>query len=200
MLVCGVGINDFEGRIKIDGKHIDSYSLWRGVLKRVYKTSTSGREDNYRHCSVVDEWHRFSVFKDWYDSQFKQEGWQLDKDILFHGNKVYGPSTCVFVPHEINKIICPRKNGRGDYLLGVSYRPNKSTNYPYIARCYMSGKRIELGRYKTEQEAHNSWRTAKSKEIVDACSRYGLEGDVKYALLKIADNLLDFDTEVDSFY
>lgn len=32
--------------------------------------------------------------------------WCLDKDILVTGNTDYGPSTCLFVPQEVNKFFC----------------------------------------------------------------------------------------------
>lgn len=57
----------------------------------------------YEGCTVCDEWLYFSNFKKWFDENYI-EGFQLDKDIIIRGNKVYSPQTCCFVPKEINII------------------------------------------------------------------------------------------------
>ena len=46
-------------------------------------------------------------------------GWELDKDILVKGNKIYSPDTCCFVPKEVNTVFTKRQSKRGDYPIGV---------------------------------------------------------------------------------
>ena len=48
-------------------------------------------------CSVCEEWKHFSNFKKWFDENYI-EGFDIDKDILIKGNKVYSPEACSFVP------------------------------------------------------------------------------------------------------
>ena len=43
----------------------------------------------------------FQVFSKWYEENYI-EGFQLDKDIITKGNRVYGPTTCKFVSIKDN--------------------------------------------------------------------------------------------------
>ena len=49
------------------------------------------------------------------------EGWQLDKDILIKGNKIYSPDTCCFVPSEINNLFVGCNKSRGSLPIGVTF-------------------------------------------------------------------------------
>ena len=56
------------------------------------------------------------MFKDWMENQ-DWEGNQLDKDLLFEGNKVYGPKTCVFVTRMVNNFTLDSGAARENYRL-----------------------------------------------------------------------------------
>ena len=49
------------------------------------------------------------------------EGKHLDKDILFEGNKVYSPDTCVFVDGVVNTFLNDCAATRGEWPLGVCW-------------------------------------------------------------------------------
>ena len=99
-------------------------------------------------CTVCEEWLNYSNFKVWYDqNRIKGMALDLDKDILFKGNKVYSPETCCFVPHAINTLFLNGKKNRGDLPLGVHFDKSKGRNYcnsaiphiqyiPYIAAVF----------------------------------------------------------------
>src|SRR5690554_513591 len=101
-LVHGVGVNDADYVIQkweefgyVDGKRkrklvwrCPYYGVWVRMLERCYSAKTQDRRPTYKGCSVSEEWLTFSTFKDWMKTQ-KWEGLQLDKDLLFEGNKVY---------------------------------------------------------------------------------------------------------------
>lgn len=95
--ICGVGVNDYLGRVIIDNKAILSYQTWKDMIIRCY----GNRERGYKDCKVCDEWLKFSNFKKWFDENYK-EGYVLDKDIINFGNKEYSPNNCIFVPSAIN--------------------------------------------------------------------------------------------------
>ena len=55
------------------------------------------------------------------------EGKFIDKDLLFPGNKVYGPDTCVFVTRQLNNLFTDH-GGRGPHKQGV-YKHGQSKRY-----------------------------------------------------------------------
>ena len=76
--------------------------------------------------------------------------WQLDKDLLFIGNKTYSETSCVFVPNEINLFFTDRGNARGEYPVGVCF--NKAIG-KFHARCTVNSKLQHLGYFNTPDEA-----------------------------------------------
>lgn len=102
--IYGLGTNDLDE--KVFG--MKSYRVWRGVLQRCSGNLDNNRYPTYRGCAVCDEWRLFSVFKKWFDENYI-EGYELDKDILVKGNRVYSPETCCFVPKEINVLFSKNK-------------------------------------------------------------------------------------------
>lgn len=93
--------------------------------------------------------------------------WCLDKDILVKGNKVYSSNTCCFVPEDINVLFSTKRNGRSNLPMGVS-----KANSKFRARCHTLSGRIDLGVYKTPEEAHKAWQTTKVKHIRDVAEEY----------------------------
>ena len=92
---------------KVNGVKKDSYNTWRGMLERCYGEKYQKKFPTYIDCSVCDEWKSYENFERWYNLNYyevENEKMQLDKDILFKGNKIYSPNTCVFVPQRINKL------------------------------------------------------------------------------------------------
>ena len=106
-LVYGVGFNDYNGNIKYNHVHIPSYHTWVEMLKRCFCDNFKNRNKTYTECNCCDEWKSFSAFKMWFDNPANgyKDGYCLDKDILIKGNKIYSPSTCCFVPNEINVLL-----------------------------------------------------------------------------------------------
>jgi len=192
--VNGVGIYDGA-----DGEtRTLCYRRWKGMLSRCYSTNDLIRKPAYKGCSVIEEWHTFSNFKEWYESDpyhnAKDDNgnrFELDKDILLQGNKVYGPDACMFLPQRINTLLTDSKASRGSYPLGV-YRSKSNRKNPYRAACdagRVRGKE-RLGRFTTVSEAQASYQDFKSNLIVEIASEYEVERpDLYQALLKHADKI-----------
>ena len=121
---------------------------------------------------MCDEWKRYSNFKRWFDENYTPK-YDLDKDILVKGNKVYSPDTCCFVPHFINSLLINCKRNRGSYPVGVSKRGSK-----YIAYINRQLKHIILGHYSTPEEAFQAYKEAKESYIKEVATAYYNEGKI----------------------
>ena len=168
-LVYGVGINDadyvvqeFESIGCVDGKQkrkqiwiCPYYSVWKHMLERCYSSKYQDKYPTYIGCSVSEDWLTFSNFRSWMEKQ-DWEGKQLDKDLLFEGNKVYSADTCVFVTQMVNSFTIDRGNDRGEWLIGVCW--HKGAN-KLMSRCSnpFTKKRENLGYFTSELEAHQTW-------------------------------------------
>ena len=167
-LVFGVGNNDADDVVKkwesidVDGKRKKKliwicpfYRTWQNMLKRCYSIKFQEHNPTYIGCTVTDEWLTFSVFKNWMTTQ-DFEGNQLDKDLLFEGNKVYGPETCVFVSGAVNSFTIDRGNDRGEFLIGVSWHKGAG-KFKVSCSNPFTKKGEHLGLFTCEQEAHQAW-------------------------------------------
>lgn len=155
--VCGIATNDIENAY--DGnKALKWYETWKGMIRRCYDQSCLRRSPTYIGCTVSDEWKIASKFKEWLDNQHIDEDYQLDKDILVHGNRVYGPETCCFIPRQLNALFNDRVAKRGDYPQGVYF--HKATK-KYLAKLSSYGKTNYLGLFDDMDEAHEVYIQAK---------------------------------------
>ena len=152
---------------------------WLSMLTRCY----SNRYVQYKGCSIAEEWHNFQNFAKWFEENYNpevMEGWELDKDVLFKGNKIYSPDTCSFVPKEINMLFVKCKKSRGCYPVGVYKNKNR-----FIARVRRGGNRVSLGSFDTPEEAFQAYKTAKEKHIKETAEKYkGLISERVYQVLK----------------
>lgn len=172
-LVCGVGVNDagyvtqkhetigyVNGKLK--QKAVWScpyYKTWKSMLERCYSAKTQERQPAYKGCSVSEEWLTFSNFRNWMAAQ-NWEGKQLDKDLLFEGNKIYSAETCVFVTQMVNLFTTDCRAARGKLPIGVSWDKRAAKFLVHCSNTFT--KKVEhLGLFTCEKEAHNAWRKRK---------------------------------------
>lgn len=151
-----------------NGKLTREYVTWLNMLCRCYNPKFNEKHTTYIGCTVCEKWHNFQNFAKWYNKNYYEipgEKMTLDKDILIKGNKVYGPDTCVFVPHSINTLFIKRDALRGDLPIGVSY--NKQYK-KYTASC----NRKCLGKYDTPEEAFQSYKQFKESLIKKVANDY----------------------------
>lgn len=165
--VYGVGICDIP--CMENGKLTKCYIAWSGMLRRCYDNKFHIRLPTYIGCSVDPAWHLFSNFKEFYDANYR-EGFELDKDLLFPGNKVYSKETCRFVPRRINTLFLDCGASRGKYPVGVTYG-NIVIGRPYNAQLSTYGKQKNLGYFETEEEAHNAYNVAKKEYSILVANR-----------------------------
>ena len=170
--VCGVGIVGIKYPISEGGVQIKEYTLWNSMLKRCYSDFSKKKRPTYEGCKVSDKFKSYEYFYEWCYSQigFGVEGWQLDKDLLIKGNKIYSEDFCVFLPHEINTVLIKCTASRGEYLIGVHWSKKDKT---FVARVNNSkGKREHLGSFNTELEAFNAYKKAKESFIKELANKW----------------------------
>lgn len=151
------------------------------MLTRCYSESERYKFKTYENCVVCKEWLVLSTFKEWFDDNYVQD-WHLDKDILSSGVSVYSPTTCCYIPQELNKLFNKRENDSGTCQLGVQLRPNGK----YRARVVSFGKRVNLGHYGTEGEAIAAYTAGKRAHVQKVVN--SLRGTVSEAILAEVEN------------
>ena len=167
---CGVGFIDVKGASV--GRHMTKeYRLWNNMINRCYNEKGLGRHPTYKDCHVSEEWMYLSNFKEWCHQQigFDQDGFQLDKDILVKGNKIYSEDTCCFVPPEINSLFTKANRIRGKYPIGI-YEDKQAGKFK--VRISVDGKQKHIGRYYCEKEAFNAYKQAKEAYIKDVADKW----------------------------
>lgn len=145
-----------------------SYIKWRDMLTRCYGKN---QKKAYNNCSVCDEWLIYENFEKWYDKNYYECGEEimtLDKDILFKGNKIYSPKTCIFVPHSINSSFNMCKERRGNLPIGVClYRDGR-----YTTSINKHGKQNWIGYFNTKEEAFDAYKNTKESYIKQVADEY----------------------------
>lgn len=170
-LLFGVGVNDADYNVckteKIGGKYrivwrCPFYMTWTNMLARSYDSNSYKNNPSYLSCSVATEWHLFSVFKAWMETQDWQ-GKHLDKDLLIPGNKQYGPDTCVFLDPKINGFLIETNSTKNGLPIGVYWHKRDEI---YVAQCSSvnGSKRVFLGYYSDPDDAHKAWLSFKVEQ------------------------------------
>lgn len=188
-LIFGVGINDADYPVAVGGRgakiaYDPFYEVWRYMLRRCYSAERHLTQPTYIDCTVAHEWLTFSNFRDWMVRQ-PWQGRQIDKDILFPGNKVYSPEACVFVTQETNLLLVDRASKRGDYPLGVSYDKKRGL---FSGKVSKDARTVNLGRFSNPMHAHVAWQREKAKIIRTVAAQQD-DWRVEIALLARADQL-----------
>lgn len=167
---------------KKDGVTSKSYVAWHGMLRRCYHEGFSGKHKTYDGCSVASEWHNFQVFSDWFYSQRMEEGWEVDKDILIKGNKIYSPANCRMVPLEINTLMRPVKEKNG---MPVGVRRSGSKYKAYISD---GGKNKYIGTFPCKESASRAYKEEKVRIVRCTAERYKgrVCDDIYYTLINYA--------------
>ena len=189
--VYGVGINDFNNNVSVNGHYIKSYYHWKSMLQRCYDKKSHKARPTYIGCSVCNEWLSFSVFKEWFDKNYVED-YHLDKDILFKGNNIYSPETCCFVPQRINSLFVKRDASRGKYPIGVYYDNIRKNFKSFVKYC---SKTKYIGSFDSQYEAYLSYKYYKEAYIKKMAVDYyelGLISKIVYnAMLNYKVNIND---------
>lgn len=180
--LCGVGILGGRFDIKENGIPNREYKIWYSMMNRCYDKTYQRRFPTYRECEVSDYFKCYDNFHVWCNEQkgFKEEFWQLDKDLLITGNKMYGETTCAFLPSVINlAIVKPAKVK--ELPVGVTLSSDKKK---FVARISRYGNNEILGRFLDLESAKEVYKHAKVSYITELANKYrGLIDDRAYEAL-----------------
>lgn len=162
-LVYGIGVNDGKYPATVRGKIPKEYNLWHDFLKRCYSPKTQEKFPTYVGCQASENFKSYSYFYEWCQRQkgFGQEDFQLDKDFLIKGNKVYSEETCLFLPRQLNALLISRKADRGSLPIGVSQRRGGK----FAARCCIGNSSDHIGLFSTPEEAFQAYKEVKEAFI-----------------------------------
>ena len=170
--VCGVGVLGTKYSPTVNGVLTKEYMLWCSMLKRCYSDTCKKKQPTYEGCEVSDNFLHYEYFYEWCHKQigFGNEGWQLDKDLLTKGNKIYSESTCIFIPREINQLLVKSTASRGKYLIGVCWDKTKKAFKASVNK--NKGKQEYLGLFNTEIEAFNVYKQAKEAFVKEQANKW----------------------------
>lgn len=172
ILNYGVGIRDED--LPLNTRCL-FYDTWMNMLKRCYSSSYQSVQTTYSDCSVCKEWLTFSKFKAWMQTQ-DWEGKELDKDLLYKGNRVYSPMYCVFISRQLNSFLLKKKHKTIEET-GFYFNSRLNKYQAQISNPFL-GKKVYLGIFSTPEEAHRAWR---SKKHEFACKFADMQTDSRLA-------------------
>lgn len=175
-----------------DGKNMSAtkaYFFWQNMLKRCYCEKRLDDFPTYRQCSVCDEWKTFSEFRKWFDKNYI-DGYELDKDIIKKGNKIYSPQFCSFLPQRLNALIINSKKARGDLPVGVSYHAGHKK---YQATLHKDGKTVYIGYFNNIEDAFLAYKKAKETYIKKLAAEYYDRGEITH---RVYDALMRYEVEI----
>jgi len=168
-LVYGVGFNDGKYPTKVKGEHFKEYRIWRGLLGRCYCPVSQREHPTYIGCQASENFKNYSYFYQWCQRQvgFGQEDFELDKDLIFKGNKFYSEATCLFLPVELNILLTSRKAGRGTLPIGVTTYRNR-----FVAQCLRGEASRHIGVFDTVNEAFQAYKQVKEAFIKQQAEKW----------------------------
>lgn len=176
-LIHGIGFNDRKYPSGFcSGKMLKEYDLWVSMLSRCLK-KYQDKHPTYTGVTCSENFKNYSYFYEWCQNQagFKSKDengktWQLDKDILVKGNKIYSEDVCVFVPQRLNTLLTRREASRGDTPIGVSWNSKRDK---FTAQCNDGeGNLKHLGAYHTTKDAFQAYKSFKEQIIKDAAEKH----------------------------
>ena len=194
--VYGVGITGTKYPIRVNGRNTKEYNLWRDMLRRCYSETFQKKHPTYEGCKVSNNFLHYEYFYEWCHKQvgFANDGngnpFQLDKDLLIKGNKVYSEDSCVFLPNEINSLLTRREALRGKHLIGVHWCNTKKAFVAQVRK--NKGKSEHLGLFKTEMEAFKAYKTAKESFVKEQATKWKSQIDERAYLA-----LINYEVHID---
>ena len=170
--VFGVGIIGNKYPTSINNKTLKVYKLWNSMIKRCYHTNFKSKNKTYNDCISSENFKYYEYFYEWCHKQigFSEHGFEIDKDLLVKGNKLYSENTCVFLPKEINYVLVKCNSSRGEYPIGVCFHKQRNKFLSNIR--LNNGKKNYLGLFDTPEKAFNAYKEAKEEYLKELAEKW----------------------------
>jgi len=187
-LIHGIGSRSKKYPAYFQGNPTKEYSLWVAMLSRCTEKCQK-MWPTYIGVTCSENFKSFEYFYEWCQQQigFKNKDdkgnyWELDKDTIIHGNKIYSEDVCAFVPKDINYIFLKRGARRGEHPIGVYW--NKGRHKFQVICSNGRGYRKYLGLFSDKQEAFQTYKIFKEAYIKQVAEEYKHQLDYRvYAAL-----------------
>lgn len=195
-MVLGVGMLGSKYPAKVNNKETEEHQAWKGMIYRCFDKKTKERQPTYENATCCEEWLIYENFYEWlhslenFDRLYNKNKWNVDKDILIKGNKVYSSETCCLVPMNVNSLLIKKDNYRGDLPIGV-----KRSGESFMARCSnpLTGNREYLGSYSTPYRAFLAYKKRKEEIIKNVAQ---IECDKGNITKECYDAMMDYQVEI----
>lgn len=162
-----------------------AYLIYNAIYKRCYDTEYKRYHQHYKEATMYEGWRNDpELFIEWYESNYYEcddENMQVDKDLLFPGNKEYHPLKCCILPQKINNIL---SNSKKHYTRDTSILTRKinkelpigvrydNAREKYYGQITMDGKTITLSYWSTPEEAFKEYKKHKQAYILIIADMY----------------------------
>ena len=177
-----VGVGNYSTKIK-------AHNYWSKMMQRAYCPVYKEEHPTYDDVTVSSEWLNYQNFAEWCTKrkQYGNMGFNLDKDIIIRGNKLYSEDRCSLVPQRINKLLVTKESVGSDAPLGVKRVKDKFGRVTgYTANCHDNGKELYFGYYSNPTDAFFAYKVGKEsliKRVAEEC-KDTLDEQVYDALMK----------------
>ena len=191
--IFNYGIVGEKYKSRVNGILLKEYRYWHSMIERCYSSKLhDGINKVYKDCTTSKNFKRYEYFYEWCQSQtgFGVEGFELDKDLLIKGNKIYSEDACVFLPKEINTALVKSTASRGTSLIGTTL--NKRLG-KYVSQINKFNDKKHLGVFDTEIEAFNAYKLAKESYLKELANKWKSQIDIRAynALMNYEVNITD---------
>ena len=170
--VFNYGIIGEKYKTRVKGTLLKEYRYWHAMIERCYSGKLHGGVNKtYKNCTTSENFKSYEYFYEWCQNQtgFGVDGFELDKDLLIKGNKIYSENTCVFLPKEVNTALAKSTATRGTSLIGTTF--NKRLG-KYVSQINKFNSKKHLGIFDTELEAFNAYKQAKEEHIKNMAKKW----------------------------
>jgi len=165
-IVYNVGVIGDIGNINV--KKYPYYKTWKYMLHRAYNDEYKNKYPTYNNVVVSEKWLNLKNFskdvqniigyKEMIKYNYKYK-FNLDKDILFHNNKIYDLQNCCLIPEKLNSFFINKQ-----YTNTTGYEGVGLHNGKYRARVNCDNKSIFLGHFTNPYDAYIEYN--KNKKII----------------------------------